>query len=221
MSLLYAPAPTPSMATPPPRTMSAFRFPFERLPAELRLKILTSLDYPTLLALAQANRFLHQAVNPQAVASLASKFSFVMEAENHFSKHFPGVVQGQEHPGNYACYACFRVRGPAHFDAEQPHTIYVDEKGQRIREPPKPQVSAASDGAGPEGIRLSARAVTLRRFCIECGVREGLHLPGDLLVTKLRQELWVCKCRVVWEKPTCLKCTRCGGDCPLRPRGKA
>ena len=79
----------------------------------------------------------------------------------------------------------------------------------------------------PQPPRLSARErergedehlVNLRRFCIDCGVRAGLHAPGDLLYTRSGQRLWLCRCRVVWELPACLKCPRCLGDCPLRPK---
>lgn len=216
----------PSSTTPSPspsyRAMDAsppFRFHFERLPPELQRDILSRLDYQSLIALSCVNRYFHQTVDPARIASPEDKFAFVMHAENYFPRHFPVVVQGQERPGNFACYACFRVRGPAHFDAEQPHTILVNERGERV---PEPQGRGGGKGASARALPPpGCRYVTLRRFCIECGVRHGLHQPGDSLFTKLRQELWVCGCRMVWQKPTCLKCTRCGGDCPLRAKAKS
>ncbi|SPO06128.1 uncharacterized protein DNG_08817 [Cephalotrichum gorgonifer] len=221
------PTPPPSLSPSPPTTYRpmgpdrSYRFNFERLPPELQREILSRLDYQSLIALSCTNRYLNQTVDPAHLADPADKFAFVMRAENYFPRHFPVVVQGQERPGNFACYVCFRVRGPAHFDADQPHSIYVNDRGERV------------DGLAPlrgaDGKPSQARAlpppgcklVSLRRFCIECGVRHGLHQPGDSLFTKLRQELWVCRCRMVWQKPTCLKCTRCGGDCPLRAKAKS
>jgi hypothetical protein len=195
-----------------PSDMPSYSFPFERLPPEILQRICTSLDYPTLISLSQANSFLQKMADPRAMASPASKFEFVVHAENFYSKHFPTVRD--EHPGNFACYICFRVRDPAYFDAEQPHTIYVDAKGQRIRDRTKQKEVGGEGRAGDA--EQSVTTVPLRRFCVECGVEEGLHRPGDLLLTKLQQELWVCKCWVVREKSACLRCPQCGGDCRLR-----
>lgn len=199
-----------------PSAASPSRFPFERLPPELQRNIASRLDYQSLIALSCTNRHLHRTVDPRELASPEDKFALVMHAENYFAKHFPVVVQGQERPGNFACYICFRVRGPAHFDADQSHSIYVDDRGERVVSAPLPPPSTTTTTAPP-----GSRIVALRRFCIECGVRHGLHRPGDSMVTKLRQELWVCRCRMVWQKPTCLKCTRCGGVCPLRAKAKS
>jgi hypothetical protein len=241
---------------------SAFRFPFQQLPPELRLEIYSQLDYRSLISLSQVNNFFHQTVDPQ-MAHPADKFAFVMHAENFYSQHFPGVVDGQEHPGNFACYICHRVREPGLFDAEQPHSIYLDVPGSsledvganpgtahddekqdeaklEVAEPkstagtattdePMHNVQKATAPTSPttslkirqplEGIRRQIQ-VTLRRFCIDCGVQKGLHNPGDLLITKLREELWVCDCRKVLQKPGCLKCPDCNSDCPLRTKGK-
>ena len=223
--------PTHALPTPPSSTTPSpspsyravddsapFRFHFERLPPELQREILSRLDYQSLIALSCVNRYLNQTVDPAALAAPEDKFAFVMRAENYFPRHFPVVIQGQERPGNFACYACFRVRGPAHFDAEQPLSIWVNERGERV---PEPQGRGRGKGGALLPPPPGCREVTLRRFCIECGVRHGLHRPGDSMFTKLRQELWVCDCRMVWQKPTCLKCTRCGGDCPLRAKAKS
>lgn len=211
-------SPTYRAADPSAR---GYPFSFERLPLDLQREILSHLDYQSLIALSCVNRYLNRTVDPARLASPEDKFAFVMHAENFFPRHFPVVVQGQERPGNFACYVCFRVRGPAHFDADQPHSIYVDERGERVSTPR----GRGTDGKGGTVATLppppGCKIVTLRRFCIECGVRCGLHRPGDSMFTKLRQELWVCGCRMVWQKPTCLKCTRCGGDCPLRAKAKS
>ena len=179
---------------------TSFSFPFERLTDEIRQKVFANLDYQDLISLSETSRFLNKAVKPQAMASLSSKLTFVRNVENYYKKHSPS----DRHPGNFACYFCFRVRGPAHFDTEQILTIFVDDKGQRILD-----VKEYQDGGG------YGKAIALPRFCIECGVREGFHVPGDLLITRLKEEFWICRCLRLWKKPTVLMCTKCGGEYSL------
>jgi hypothetical protein len=173
--------------------------PFERLPIGVRFEILTHLDYPSIISLSQVSRFLHQVIQPQMMSSLASKFAFVVGAEKFFKRHFP--TQNPEGPGNFACYICLRVRNPADFNEDQLPTVYVDDRGRIFRE---------RDGSSG---RKSARPVAPRRFCIECGVLHGFYLPGDRLVTKLRQEL------CVWDNFTDTECSSCGLACCVRPMG--
>jgi len=188
---------------------TSFSFPFERLTDEIRQKVFTNLDYQDLISLSKTSRFLNQNVKPQSMASLSSKLAFVRNVENFYKKHFPNV-QGPNHPGNFACYICFRVRGPAHFVAEQLRAIFVNDKGQRV-----PDVTKFQE-VGGYSKTSDIRPIELRRFCIKCGVKEGFHLPGDLLVTKLKEEFWICQCRVPRKKHTCLMCTTCGWEWSLR-----
>jgi hypothetical protein len=169
--------------------------------------VFSHLDYQALIHLSTANRHFRRLVNPQAMASPSDKAQFVMRAVKDFPQHRP-CEKGQDFkPGNFECYVCFRVRGPEHFDMFQRQAAYVDGRGSVVvdREP-DPRTD---------------RYVALRRFCIECGVGLGLHAPFECLTTKTGRDLWVCKCRMVWAKPACLKCPDCGGDCPLRPRRKS
>ncbi|KAF5004559.1 hypothetical protein FDECE_8949 [Fusarium decemcellulare] len=177
----------------------------EQLPTELQRLVLSNLDYQSLIFLSTLNRHFHRLVDPQRMADPADKFQFVMRAAKDFAKHRPSE-KGQDHqPGNFECYVCFRVRAPEHFDVLQAPTAYFDPQGR--------VVSDREPGPGD-------RVMALRRFCVECGVKYGLHAPFDCLTTKTGQDLWVCQCRQVWQKPDCLRCPDCGSSCPLRPKRK-
>lgn len=192
----------------PTLTMPTF---FQRLPTEILLGIFHQLDYQSLIYLAGSDRFLHQAVDPQ-IATSFDKLAFVMRAERDFPQNFPRYIQGQEHPGRFACYSCCRVRGPEHFDLKQPHTVIMDSQGELWRN---------DDEGGNRERPEKGTVLTLRRFCIECGVRDGIHRPSDLLETRTGQELWVCNCRKVWPKPAYLRCDNCGSNCRFTSRRKS
>ncbi|KAF7563245.1 hypothetical protein G7046_g889 [Stylonectria norvegica] len=151
-----------------PRRQATMPLPslIERLPQELRRLVFSNLDYQSLIYLSTLNRHLHQSIVPQDIADPADKFEFVIRAAKDFPQHRPSE-KGQDHnPGNFECYVCFRVRAPEHFDVLQPQSAYFDTQGRVVtdREP----------GQGD-------RMCMLRRFCIECGVKEGLHAPFDCL----------------------------------------
>lgn len=179
----------------------------ERLPPRVQRRIFSHLDYASLIYLSTMNRHFQRAVDPQAMASPADKIRFVLQAAREFPQHRPCERGPDFRPGNFECYACFRVRGPEHFDALQRQHAHVDAAGRLVLDrPPRPD---AGD-----------RPVSLRRFCIQCGVALGLHAPLDCLTTKTGLDLWVCRCRLVWTKPGCMRCPTCAADCPLRPRIK-
>jgi hypothetical protein len=182
---------------------------FERLPPEIWQDIYSRLDYQSLIRLGRAYRFFQRTVDPQNAPWL-DKLAFVMRAEKDFAQHFPRYIQGQEHPGNFACYRCWRVRVPEYFDVKQPHTVHLDHNGRYIK------ILDDHKDQWPHGKPQGTSVVTLRRFCIECGVRDGIHAPGDLLETRMGQEFWVCSCRTVWPKPSVLKCNDCGTNCPFK-----
>ncbi|KAH6879830.1 hypothetical protein B0T10DRAFT_412782 [Thelonectria olida] len=172
----------------------------ERLPNELQRLVFSSLDYQSLIFLSTMNRHFHRTINPPKMADPIDKFQFVMRAAKDFPQHRPSE-RGQDHqPGNFECYICFRVRKPEYYDVLQRQSVYVDIYGQVVsgREP-----------------RAGDRPAPLRRFCIECGVKYGLHVPFDSLTTMTGLDLWLCTCRVVWPKPSRLKCPDCGESCPL------
>jgi hypothetical protein len=169
--------------------------------------IFSLLDYQSLIHLSTMNRFFQRHIDPQAMADPVEKVAFIVRAVKDFPQHRPTERGHEYRPGNFECYICFRVRSPDHFDMFQPASIFVDKAGQIVRgRQPRPGMD---------------REVMLRRFCIDCGVRDGIHAPFDCLVTRTGRDLWVCKCRKIWSKPEYLRCPDCKGDCPLRPRKKA
>lgn len=196
-------------------------FQFERLPVEIQREILSYMDYQSLIAFSCVSRYLQRTVDPQ-MATQEDKFAFVMRAENYFPKHFPVIIQGQEEPGNFACYICFRVRGPAHFEAGQALSIHVDTKGEKVTQesaqvlgPTSNAYLSSCSGLFPAP-KTTHKLVSARRFCIGCGLRLDLYVPGDSIITKLNQEVWVCSCRMAWPKSAWLKCLICDKSCPPR-----
>lgn len=178
----------------------------ERLPHELQRIIFSNLDYQSLIHLSTLNSYFHQTIDPQRMADPLDKAQFVMRAAKDFPQHRPSEKGHDYKPGNFECYICFRVRAPDHFDMLQPQSAYIDMHGHIVRDrEPNPRTD---------------RLIMLRRFCVSCGVNEGLHAPFDCLTTRTGRDLWVCKCRRIWSKPGCLRCPDCRGDCPLRPRRK-
>ncbi|KAL2203922.1 hypothetical protein CC79DRAFT_1084356 [Sarocladium strictum] len=174
----------------------------ERLPLSVHHAIFSHLDYQSLIFLSTMNRTFHSIIDPGAMADPADKFQFVMRAAKDFPQHRPR----EKSQGNFECYVCYKIHGPDHFDSLQPQSVFVDERGQIVRD------------RAPR--RDLDREIMLRRFCIDCGIKTGLHAPTDCLTTRTGRELWVCYCRRVWEKPKHLRCPQCSGDCPLRPRKK-
>lgn len=192
-----------SLANTPPVVPSLI----ERLPVEIQQIVFSLLDYQALIHLSTMNRFFQRRIDPQVMADPLDKIAFVVRAVKDFPQHRPTERGHEYRPGNFECYVCFRVRSPDYFDMFQPASIFVDKHGQIVR-----------DRNPSNGIN---REIMLRRFCISCGVKEGIHAPFDCLVTRTGRDLWVCKCHKIWSKPEYLRCPDCKGDCPLRPRKKA
>ena len=178
----------------------------ERLPREIQRRIFWYLDYQALIYLSTMNRCLHRTIQPRKMADPVDMAQFVMRAAKDFPQHRPSEKGHDYRPGNFECYICFRVRSPEHFDMLQPQAAFVDSAGRLVH------------GREPDA-RID-RQIMLRRFCIDCGVSEGLHAPFDCLTTRTGKDLWVCNCSQIWSKPGCLRCPDCRGDCPLRPRRK-
>ncbi|GAO16695.1 uncharacterized protein UV8b_07950 [Ustilaginoidea virens] len=176
----------------------------ERLPPELQRMVFAHLDYQTLIHLSTMNRYFLRTINPYRLSSATDKAQFIMRAAKDFRQHRPREKGPDFRPGNFECYICFRVRSPDKFDMLQPQSAWVNARGLVVKDR---QPDARTD-----------RQVMLRRFCIECGVSEGLYAPFDCLTTRTGRDLWICRCRRVWSKPSCLRCPSCRGNCPLRPR---
>jgi hypothetical protein len=156
---------------------------FERLHNDVQRLIFSNLDYQSLIFLSIVNRHFHRSVDPQQMATSQDKFEFVMRAAKNFPQHWAIEKKQGHQPGNFECYWCFSVRAPQHFDVLQATAVSFDPQGRVV-----------SDRDPEPGDRL----VALRRFCIECGVKMGLHVPSDCLTTKRGQSFWVCRCRRVW-----------------------
>lgn len=178
----------------------------EQLPRELQQMVFIHLDYQMLIRLSTVNRYFQQIIDPQRMASDADKIQFIMRAAKDFPQHRPSERGHDFRPGNFECYICFRVRSPENFDMLQPQSAFLDLRGCIVQDrEPDPRIDVK---------------VMLRRFCIECGVKEGIHASFDCLTTRTGKDLWICNCRKVWSKPGYLRCPDCRGDCPLRPRRK-
>ncbi|KJZ77563.1 hypothetical protein HIM_03287 [Hirsutella minnesotensis 3608] len=168
-------------SNPAKQPVAAWRQPsmlslIERLPHELQRMVLSHLDYQSLIYLSTMNRYFHRMIDPQRMANGLDKAQFVMRAAKDFPQHRPSEKGHDYRPGNFECYICFRVRSPDHFDMLQPQSAFVDLHGRLIRNrEPDPR---------------SDRQIMLRRFCIDCGVKEGLHAPFDCLTTRTGKDLW-------------------------------
>lgn len=178
----------------------------ERLPGYLQGIIFDLLDYQSLIRLSTMNRHFNRMVDPQRMATTDDKMEFIMRAAREFPQHRPSVKRGNEKPGNFECYVCFRVRSPEHFAMIQPRYAFVDTHGHLV-----------TDRSPIAGIDIQ---ISLRRFCIDCGVLEGLHAPFDAITTHTGLESWVCRCRRMWRNTECLQCPDCRSNCPLRPKQK-
>ncbi|VUC30024.1 unnamed protein product [Clonostachys rosea] len=175
-----------------------------RLPGEIRRMIFSSLDYHSLIRLSATNRFFHRTVVPQTLADPLDMVQFVLKAVN-FPQHWPKEKPTKDHPGNFECYTCFRVRSPDLFDTNQARHAIIDEHGYVVK---GREISPYSKVMG----------VFLRRFCIDCGLLTGLHAPADSLTTRTGLEFWVCKCRKLRKRPDDIQCSVCHATCPFRPR---
>ncbi|KAL2890487.1 hypothetical protein HOO65_021029 [Ceratocystis lukuohia] len=201
---------------------------FARLPRELNDMIFSLLDYKSLIRLSQTNTLLNSIVDTQ-IAPAHEKLAFVMSAEKNFSQHWPKCTDDEEHPGNFACYACFRVRSPVHFaEVELPHDAEAELGGEEQKslcnnESPSQTepvfLSITSDTAKkplcttpPSNTSPGTKPIVLRRYCIDCGVHHGLYKAGQNLVTKMDQKLWICSCQRICQtasEPECPECQNC------------
>lgn len=191
--------------TLPPRRQPAMPSQIERLPMELQEMVFGNLDYQSLILLSTTNRYFHKTIKPRERADPKDMFQFVMEAARSFPQHRPKKEEDNTGWGNFECYVCYRVRAHDHFDTQQRSTAYFDSKFRLV----------SGRAPGPGDVEYP-----LRRFCIDCGVKEGLHEPLDSLTTRRGNELWVCHCRRVWSKPGYIRCPHCKADCPLRPQAR-
>ncbi|KAJ0153275.1 hypothetical protein CTA2_139 [Colletotrichum tanaceti] len=107
----------------------------------------------------------------------------------------------------YGCYRCYTLQPEAAFEAKPPSVI-LHPCGRLTMHDNKQDLPVFRRGE-----RL------LRRYCIECGVRDGLY-PDKALVTSMTdQRWWVCECRrthLVSPSDLYVECRRCRGRPALR-----
>ncbi|WQF87780.1 hypothetical protein CDEST_12794 [Colletotrichum destructivum] len=108
----------------------------------------------------------------------------------------------------YGCYRCYTLQPEAAFEAKPPSFI-LHSGGRLTIHDNKQDLPVFRKGE-----RL------LRRYCIECGVRDGLY-PDKALVTSMTdQRWWVCECRRTHLVPPSdldIECRRCLGRSGFRP----
>lgn len=148
-----SPAAAPPLLALPIEPSPAAAPPILTLPVELHLHIASFLDYQSTIRLNGVNRLFREVVDPQACDSTL-KGNFVFEAQLWDKHNLMSVDRRRVCPSyniiadGYACYNCFRVLPPFAFSGTQRTRTY-----------------------GKHSSYCS-------RFCLECGVQEGLYLQG-------------------------------------------
>ncbi|KAL2271014.1 hypothetical protein VTJ83DRAFT_385 [Remersonia thermophila] len=89
---------------------------------------------------------------------------------------------------------------------------------------PSPAGSSSSGDSEQGETRLEVRqkkTYSLRRFCIDCGLRLGIYEPGDLVEVhrppedKPNDAIWVCGCYELKHRADEAQCRACGHNCPF------
>ncbi|CAJ2500451.1 Uu.00g033040.m01.CDS01 [Anthostomella pinea] len=111
--------------------------------------------------------------------------AYVLRAERDFTQHI------NQSPFNMGCYICYRVLPARCFDKQQAlHALRDEPLGKQT-------------------------IVKLRRFCIQCGLRTGLHGTGDRLRRWEGGNSWICNCERLWSDMVA-NCVVCRLNCPFR-----
>ncbi|WQF76962.1 hypothetical protein CDEST_01976 [Colletotrichum destructivum] len=113
-------------------------------------------------------------------------------ADYKHEKNKTNKGEGQRPPmSQYGCYRCYTLQPEAAFEANPPHVV-VFPCGRLTMYKGENDLPAFQGGAH-----------LLRRYCIECGVRDGLYLDNVLVESMTNQKWWVCKCRRIhWVSPS-------------------
>lgn len=98
--------------------------------------------------------------------------------------------------GNLGCYHCYKVLPGGEF------CLKTDQDDNN----PPPVKGRACRGSG----------IAPRRYCLQCGIKKGFHIPGKYYERKLGIEIWICLCLRIHEKYV-MNCEDCGKMCPLTP----
>ncbi|KAI1077406.1 hypothetical protein F5B20DRAFT_274492 [Whalleya microplaca] len=161
----------------------------ELLPQNILNRISQFVPYEQLIWLSQECRALRMLINPQ-LAPYETKLSFVLRAERDFHKHYDSK------PPNQGCYMCCQVLPAGWFASNQALQAFL-RNSLSERQP----------------------VIHLRRFCIRCGIKSGCHGPGDYLITRTGERLWICDCTQIRSVEQVSNCNVCGAICPYRAMG--
>ncbi|WYZ43853.1 hypothetical protein EsH8_VII_000289 [Colletotrichum jinshuiense] len=187
-----------------PRTFRDFSHFYYSMSPRLRHKILDQIDECSLNELMRGNHWLQQNFDPSK-APIPFKTAFLMWVERHLickgqsddgQERKQAVVLEEYQTVDLACYRCFTPRSYMAFDSNPPDyaerldgSVYKCKVGDTIRTPD----------------------FALRRFCIDCGVKDGFYREKDLITSMTRGKWWVCRCQQYhWYNVPCGEC-RCIG----------
>ncbi|KZL66193.1 hypothetical protein CI238_09972 [Colletotrichum incanum] len=165
--------------------------------------------------LSGEERWRNQHYNP-LYATEACKIAFLIQAESprHAKSRQDALGEGKnkskiEEPEmrEYACYRCYTLQPKAAFE-DKPPPIVVSSCGRL----------SMHDGARDLPVMRQGERL-LRRYCIECGIKDGLYPDRALITSKTGDKWWVCECRHLhWVPPNepYIECRRCLGKSGFR-----
>ncbi|KAK2061432.1 hypothetical protein LY76DRAFT_367139 [Colletotrichum caudatum] len=141
-------------------------------------------------------------------ATESCKLAFLIQVEKQWGEN-PKTSWGEDSEvQEHACYRCYTLQPKAAFE-EKPHHVLVSPHGLRF---------VHADTKDPIAVRRGESL--LRRFCIECGVRDGLYPNTELVTSMTNDKWWLCECRRLhWKSPDAphVECRRCLGKSGYRP----
>ncbi|KAK1676548.1 hypothetical protein BDP55DRAFT_106076 [Colletotrichum godetiae] len=233
--------PTPTVTLSPfprstlPRPYHDFYHFFQAMCPALRTRILGQVDWDSLHG---GQHWRSQGYQPWN-ASDSCKTAFIIHAEGKSTKvcgwpekeeskgrresrkNFTTMEKSQESgttasPKGYGCYRCHTIKPEAAFE-KLPDYFVVSSAGCIVG-----RYAGKADGDKEQSRLPTLRSGEglLRRFCIECGVRDGLYEKRKL-ITSLTEERWsVCDCRRLHWVPSnasYIECEHCLVKSAFRP----
>ncbi|KAJ2901584.1 uncharacterized protein MKZ38_001663 [Zalerion maritima] len=134
----------------------------ECLPRSVQERTFSHLDYPSLIAIRQANHWFHEVVDTQQ-ASLLQKFQFVRQREM--------MVRNWD-PDSRACFSCFRLRPRRDFEDKGSRQFQLAEERKPHKAWKRRCSSCLYKLYGQHADGVAAAEWRGRRYCIRC---EGLY----------------------------------------------
>ncbi|KAK2034008.1 hypothetical protein LX32DRAFT_5557 [Colletotrichum zoysiae] len=141
-------------------------------------------------------------------ATESCKLAFLIQVEKRWGEEQRTSGGDDSEVEEHACYRCYTLQPKAAFE-EKPHHVLVSPHGVRFI-----HVDTKDPIVARRGESL------LRRFCIECGVRDGLYPDTELVTSMTDEKWWLCQCRRLhWISPNepQVECRRCKGKSGYRP----